>query len=205
MEEQNIIESFSNIENILSMGPAADTIINQKRILVVDDDESLLDTLNKGLSLHGYCCEATTSAASALEIIKNISFDIMIVDIVLPGINGLELTEKVKRIRPEMIIIVITGYIDNFPYDKAIVAGASDFIKKPFTLKELITRIKHVEMCEKLFMSEKEVQRGIKELQEFYDIAIGRELRMKDLKVKMEKFKEEIVTLKQELRKYEKQ
>jgi len=187
------------------MGPAADTIINQKRILVVDDDESLLDTLNKGLSLHGYCCEATTSAASALEIIKNISFDIMIVDIVLPGINGLELTEKVKRIRPEMIIIVITGYIDNFPYDKAIVAGASDFIKKPFTLKELITRIKHVEMCEKLFMSEKEVQRGIKELQEFYDIAIGRELRMKDLKVKMEKFKEEIVTLKQELRKYEKQ
>jgi len=197
VREQNIVESFSDIENIQSLVTTADTIVNQKRILVVDDDESLLGALNNGLSLNGYYCEATTSAASALEIIEKISFDIMIVDIVMPGMNGLELTEKVKRIRPEMKIIVITGHMDDFPYDKAIEAGASDFIKKPFTSKELIARIRYVKMEEKLLMREKELQKKIKELEEFYDIAVGRELRMV-------KLKKEIDSLKKELEEYKK-
>jgi DNA-binding NtrC family response regulator len=182
------------------MDTPTDTKSNQTRmlrLLVVDDDQPLLDTLKNGLLLHGYQCETTASAASALELIEKNSFDIMIADIIMPDMNGLELTAKVKKIRPEMTIIVITGHIENFPYDRAIEAGASDFIKKPFSLKELIARIRYVNMQEELFVREKELQKRIKELEEFYAIAVGRELRMVELK-------KEINILKEELGKYQK-
>ncbi|MEW6602187.1 MAG: response regulator [Nitrospirota bacterium] len=169
----------------------------QRRILVVDDDILLLDTVNKGLSLRGYQCETATSATIALELLSKDSFDFMIIDIILPDMNGLELTAKVKRIRPDMTIIVITGHIEDFPYDQAIEAGASDFIKKPFSLKELLSRIQRVKMQEELLMREKELRRRVKELEEFYDIAVGRELRMVELK-------KEIDSLKKELEEYKK-
>ncbi|HWR58723.1 MAG TPA: diguanylate cyclase, partial [Thermodesulfovibrionales bacterium] len=62
---------------------------------------------------------------------------------------GFELTERAKKMRPGMIVIVMTGFIDDFSYDRAIQAGASDFIKKPFTLMELRARIDHVKLQEK--------------------------------------------------------
>ena len=163
----------------------------QERILVVDDDEALLEILQKGLSLHGYSCEATRSAASALELLEKNSFDIMIADIIMPDMNGLELTERVKRIRPEMTIVVITGHIEDFPYDRAIEAGASDFIKKPFTIKELLARIRYVKMQDELLMRERELKRRVQELEEFYDIAVGRELRMIELKKEIESLKKD--------------
>jgi len=74
----------------------------------------------------------------------------MITDIVLPEMNGLELTKKAKNLKPQMAIIIATGYIDVFSYDEAIEAGASDFLKKPFTVKELTARAKHVKIVEEM-------------------------------------------------------
>jgi DNA-binding NtrC family response regulator len=192
VREQNIIESFSNIENIPFPVTIADISANQKKILVVDDDPSLLGVLKNGLLLYGYHCETTASVATAFELVGKNSSDIMIVDIIMPDMSGLELTAKVKRIRPEMTIIVMTGHIEDFPYDRAIEAGASDFIKKPFSMKELIARIQYVNMQEKLLMREKELQKKIKELEEFYDIAVGRELRMVELKKEIDSLKKNL-------------
>ena len=64
--------------------------------------------------------------------------------------NGLELTGKAKDIRPNMSVIITTGFVDNFSFDKAVETGASDFIRKPFTEKELIARIKHVKMQQEI-------------------------------------------------------
>ena len=122
----------------------------QERILVVDDDISLLDTLNKGLSLRGYQCKTAMSATIALELLNKDLFDTMIIDIVLPDMSGFEITTKAKKIRPDMTIIIMTGYIDEFSYEDAIESGASDFIKKPFSVKELIARIEHAKMHKKL-------------------------------------------------------
>jgi diguanylate cyclase (GGDEF)-like protein len=90
------------------------------------------------------------SPLSALELVGTESFDIMITDIVLPEMNGLELTKKAKKVKPRMAIIIATGYIDAFSYDEAIEAGASDFLKKPFTVKELTARAKHVKIVEEM-------------------------------------------------------
>ncbi|MCL4477056.1 MAG: GGDEF domain-containing response regulator [Nitrospirae bacterium] len=118
-------------------------------VLIVDDEETLLSMLKETFTSEGYECETATSAESALEHISNTPFDIMLTDISLPGMKGFELTVQARKMRPEMAVIIMTGYIDDFSYDSAIEAGASDFIKKPFTLKELKARIGLMKVQEK--------------------------------------------------------
>jgi diguanylate cyclase (GGDEF)-like protein len=119
-------------------------------VLIVDDDEGLLEMFQTALSIEGYRCETAANVERALDLIKNVAFDILIADIKMPGMTGLELTEKAKKIRPDMAAIVMTAYIEEFSYDSAIEVGASDFIKKPFTVRELIARIQHVKLQERL-------------------------------------------------------
>jgi diguanylate cyclase (GGDEF)-like protein len=119
-------------------------------VLIVDDDEGLLEMFKTALSIEGYRCETAANVEKALDLIKNVAFDILIADIKMPGMTGLELTEKAKKIRPDMAAIVMTAYIEEFSYDSAIEVGASDFIKKPFTVRELVARIQHVKLQEKL-------------------------------------------------------
>lgn len=119
-------------------------------ILVVDDDTVILQFMKTVLEIAGYKCETATNSQSALELVGSTAFDMMITDIVMPKMNGLELTEKAKGLRPGMPVIVTTGFVDNFSYDKALEAGAADFLKKPFTEKELLARIKHVKMQEEI-------------------------------------------------------
>ena len=164
-------------------------------VIIVDDDTALLDVLRSELLGEGYPCETAEDGTSALELISRTAFDIMIADIDLPGMNGLELAKKAKRLKPAMAVIVVTGFIEEFSYDEAIEAGASDFIKKPFTVRELLAKMNQIRIQEELQKREKELKKKVKELEEFYDMAVGRELRMKELK-------EEIEELREELKKY---
>ena len=118
-------------------------------VLIVDDDESLLAMLRETFTSAGYHCETSTSAESALEHLRETPFDFMLTDISLPGMKGFELTVQAKKMRPDMAVVIMTGYIDDFSYDSAIEAGASDFIKKPFTLRELKARLGLVKVQEK--------------------------------------------------------
>jgi len=119
-------------------------------VIVVDDDQDILDMLRTYFSDEGHACQAVSNAKEALALIEQGSFDLILTDIVLPEMNGLELCEKVKALNPGAQIIVMTGFGANFSYDKAIESGASDFIKKPFTLQELMARIKILRMKEDL-------------------------------------------------------
>lgn len=119
-------------------------------ILIVDDDVSLLDIFKTALLAKGYRCETAATVELALELINKTPFDVMITDVKMPGLTGFELTEKAKKIRPDMSVIIMTAYIEEFSYDNAIEAGASDFIKKPFSVKELLARIQHVKLQEKI-------------------------------------------------------
>jgi diguanylate cyclase (GGDEF)-like protein len=122
----------------------------QGSVLIVDDEIDILEVLKEALSSEGYYCDTATNGTLALKLLDNQLYDILITDIIMTGIDGLELTHKAKQINPDVCVLIITGYIDNISYDKAIEAGATDFIKKPFTATEVIIRLKHIKMQQKL-------------------------------------------------------
>ena len=119
-------------------------------IMVVDDDVSILDILRQSLVMEGFTCHVFTRATDALGALERAPVDILVTDIVMPGMRGLELVARAKRIHPSVTAIVMTGFVEEFSYDEVIRSGAADFIKKPFTNQELMIRIKHAQFQDRL-------------------------------------------------------
>jgi two-component system cell cycle response regulator len=125
--------------------------MNQKIfIMIVDDDVSILDVLQQSLSLEGYNCETFTRGEDALDALERMSAEVLLTDIVMPGMRGLELVSRAKHLHPSMTAILMTGFVEEFSYDEAIRSGAADFIKKPFTVQELLVRIRHAQQQDHL-------------------------------------------------------
>ncbi len=106
-------------------------------ILVVDDDESIRDTLGGLLEAKGYQVELAKNGIEALNKVKNKPFDLVITDLKLPKLNGLELLQKIKIFDPLVVVIIITGYSNVETAVKALNSGASNFLKKPFDFKDI--------------------------------------------------------------------
>jgi two-component system cell cycle response regulator len=113
------------------------------RILIVDDKPEVRNSMSEYMRLAGFVAESVASAEDALELLRNNLFDLVITDIVLPGLGGLELTRFVKK-EHNADVVVMTGYSDNFSYEGAISIGASDFVIKPVRLEELLLRVRRV-------------------------------------------------------------
>jgi diguanylate cyclase (GGDEF)-like protein len=144
----------------------------KSRICVVDDDEPLLDVLKRYFAMQGHDCEVFAGAETALDHLAEKPCDILITDIIMQGMKGLQFTKQVKLKWPNTNVIVMTGFIDDYSYDQAIDAGASDFIKKPFSVHEMMVRIKHVMLQEKLReMSNTDELTGLLNRRGFFAIA----------------------------------
>lgn len=113
------------------------------RILIVDDDPDIQKLFKKGVQFVGYDCLTAGSALEALEILQDRSVDVVVSDINMPEMNGLELTRIIKE-RYDSDVIIMTGFIEDFTYEEIIGMGASDFIQKPVRISEFIARLKRV-------------------------------------------------------------
>jgi diguanylate cyclase (GGDEF)-like protein len=141
-------------------------------VLIVDDEPRLLDTITKGLSDEGYRCEIALDGEKALSLLNEFAFDFLITDVVLPGMDGFVLAQKAKNSNPDMLVIIMTGFVKDFSYDIAVRAGASDFIGKPFPVQELLIRMKQVKMQEHLrIMSITDDLTGLLNRRGFYPMA----------------------------------
>lgn len=109
----------------------------QLKILVVDDDPSLRNMLAIVLKKNGYDVTCTESGKTSLEKLKKESFDLVISDIKMPDINGIDLLKKIKSITPEIPVIMITAYASANDAVEAMKLGAEDYVTKPFSLDEL--------------------------------------------------------------------
>jgi diguanylate cyclase (GGDEF)-like protein len=114
-----------------------------QRILIVDDKPDIRDSICEYMRLAGFGAEAVSSAESALDLARKTAFDVIIADIEMPGLGGLELTRLVKK-DSGTDVIVMTGYTQNYSYEDAINIGASDFIIKPVRYEELLLRVRRV-------------------------------------------------------------
>jgi len=114
-----------------------------EQILIVDDDAAIRDSMLEFIKRSGYNAQTVSSAEEAIELLKSSSVDLVITDIMLPGQNGLQLTDLIKQ-NYDIDIIVMTGYSENYSYEEAINKGASDLVFKPFRFEELLLRLKRV-------------------------------------------------------------
>ena len=109
----------------------------QAKILVVDDDKELADNLTEYLTKLEYQASAAYGGVEGLSAFKKGDFHLVITDLVMPDMDGIELLEKVRQLDRKAIVMVITGYGTIESAVAAIKKGAFDFIPKPFTLEEL--------------------------------------------------------------------
>lgn len=111
------------------------------RILVVDDEPLKRITLQIELSEHGYEVYEAADALTARRIFEGKPIDVVVSDVRMPGLNGLDLLSQLKQIRPEVEVILMTAYATVDTAVLAIKRGAYDYITKPFTTQELLTKL----------------------------------------------------------------
>jgi two-component system cell cycle response regulator len=112
-------------------------------ILIVDDDAAIRDSMHEFVEMSGYQSSTAASAEEALEALEKNAIDVVITDIMLPGMDGLELTDRIKK-NNDIDVIVMTGYSGDYSYEEAISKGASDFVFKPVRFEELLLRLRRV-------------------------------------------------------------
>jgi len=105
---------------------------SKDRILVVDDEQNFCESMKKALERSGFSVETALNGFGALERLRTEDFDMVICDICMPGIDGIQLLDRIKELNPRIIVIMITGYASIETAITSIKRGAVDYITKPF-------------------------------------------------------------------------
>jgi len=108
------------------------------KILAVDDEEIVLDSFRKILVIAGYSIDTVESGKEAIGLIQKNDYDFVFTDLKMPEMDGIEVTKAVKHLRPDIDVIVITGYATIESAVETMKYGAMDYIQKPFTEEELV-------------------------------------------------------------------
>ncbi|OGQ05044.1 MAG: hypothetical protein A2W38_03515 [Deltaproteobacteria bacterium RBG_19FT_COMBO_58_16] len=118
------------------------------KVLITDDDGDLRELLTEAVRNWGYVVSVARDGDEALRRLRMDRYDIVISDLMMPGMDGLTLLGKIKELDNDILVIIITGYATIETAVKAIEVGAYDYIAKPFRLDELMIVIKNA--CERL-------------------------------------------------------
>jgi len=116
--------------------------MNRKVILVVEDDPNIRIGLEDNLDLEGYQVLSTPDGVKGLKSALENDIDLLILDIMLPGMNGYEICRKVKAEKPELPVIMLTARGSEMDKVAGLDIGADDYITKPFSLPELLARVR---------------------------------------------------------------
>lgn len=139
--------------------------MNKPRILVVDDEKIICELIERTLKRSNYEVETARNGKTALEKIKESVFDILITDVRMPKINGMEVLREIKKVNPFIEVIVITGYPTVELAVEAIKIGAYDFITKPFDINKVQSMVN--KCLEKQRLDKRALQLG--ELKAFFE------------------------------------
>ena len=113
----------------------------KSRLLLVDDEEQFVEALAERLSMRGYDVTTSLTGEDAIEKIKNYNFDVVILDVRLPGIEGAEVLREIKNLKPLAEVIMLTGHGTVEMAIKGMKLGAFDFLMKPCETEDLTAKI----------------------------------------------------------------
>ncbi len=111
-------------------------------VLLVDDEEDLSFVMAERLEMRGYDARGVTSSEDALNLINERDFDVVVIDVKMPGIGGIELMRRIKRNKPTTEVILFTGHGSHKEGELGISEGAFDYLIKPVKIDDLIRKIK---------------------------------------------------------------
>ncbi|MFQ5876782.1 MAG: HD domain-containing phosphohydrolase [Acidobacteriota bacterium] len=131
------------------------------RILVVDDEEAIRDVLAEGLTDSGYECQIAANGIEALDKLKGNGFNLVVSDIDMPEMDGVQLLQHIKRSRPDTEVIMVTGVVDVDTAINSIRLGATDYLTKPFNLAEVRITVERALEKRRLILENREYQRNL--------------------------------------------
>jgi len=151
------------------------------KILVVDDEAPIRDVIRKGLlQMGGYNVEVAQNGLEAIEKIEKDVFDLVLTDLKMPEMNGLELLKTIKGIRPEVMVILMTAYGSIETAVEAMKIGANDYITKPIDLNELLIHISKVQKESLLLKENRLLRMEVRKKFEYHNI-IGKSKKMQEI------------------------
>ena len=149
-------------------------------ILIVDDEQEIRDSLSEVLTDEGFLTYTAENGAVALDMMKDIHYDIIISDIKMPELDGVTLLQKVKEQAPDTFVILVTSYGSTETAINAMRLGAIDYILKPIDFDELILRIKNIDLHKELLREVRFLRQEIS-AQYNYEHIIGESIAMKKM------------------------
>ncbi len=127
----------------------------EAKVLLVDDEQDFLETLSNRLELRGLKVNSVTSGEQAVTEALDQDYDAIVVDLSMPGIDGLETLKRIKADNPNAEIIMLTGQASIRSGVEAMKLGAGDFLQKPVELSELMEKIGEAKNKKMLFLQQK--------------------------------------------------
>ena len=150
------------------------------KILVVDDDVSIREIIGAGLSERGFSVEIAADGAEALEKIERDLFDLVLTDLMMPQMDGIELINKIKELQPDLLILLMTAYGSFDSAVQAIKIGANDYLAKPIDFQDLLLRIDRVQRERDLLQQNQLLKLEVRKKFEFHNI-LGKSRKMQEV------------------------
>ncbi|MBI2186298.1 MAG: response regulator [Acidobacteria bacterium] len=135
------IDAWLDSQRTAGAGPVRPTVAtapHRPRILVVDDEAGIRDLLSKTLALAEYEVDTAADAATALNRVRAVPYNLMIADLRMPGMDGLALIRQTKRVRADLPVIIITGHSSEASAIEAVNLGVAGYLRKPFRVPEVL-------------------------------------------------------------------
>lgn len=108
------------------------------RVLIVDDEEELVDALVERLNLRGFDARGVTTGQEALDSLERHPCDVVLLDVKMPGLGGLDVIRRIKAARPSLEVVLLTGHTSASSAEEGLEAGAYDYLMKPVKIDELV-------------------------------------------------------------------
>jgi DNA-binding NtrC family response regulator len=150
-------------------------------ILVIDDEEIMREILETLLTREGYSVRLATSAEEGLELARSLPFDAAIVDLMLPGMDGISAIEELKKVNDEMPVVMITAFASVETAIAAMKRGAFDYITKPFKNDEVLVVVRNAVERNRLVQENRTLRRTVQEQYHKFANIIGRSPKMRQV------------------------
>jgi DNA-binding NtrC family response regulator len=134
-----------------------------EKVLLVDDDSEFVETLSDRMTARGLDVDTATSGPEAIAKVEEGSYDAIVVDLMMPGMDGIETLKQMLKVNPDLQIILLTGHATVEKGVQAVKIGASDFLEKPANLADLLKKIEEAK-SKRVVLLEKRMQEKIQKV-----------------------------------------